>query len=333
MVTKLKVALLGAGLMGRFHGDTLANLARADLTYVIDADRTAAQHVADLTAGAVVETEAEVALANPEVDAVVIVTPAPTHAELIIRAAQAGKAIFCEKPLGVSLEEAARAKQAVVEAGVPFQIGFQRRFDPGVQRLRKLISAGELGRLEMFRSVTADPAGPSYERMQLSAGIFHDTLSHDMDMALAFFGAISEVHARGAAMTDPRFTEIGKPDTTVISLKFRSGAIGVIENRLRTGYGYETALEIGGSNGKAVVRDDNTDNLTLYREARSERAHVHWFLERYREAYRTELAAFVEAVRAQRAPEPDFEQGLRVLEACLAAERSYREERVVSLDE
>lgn len=326
----LGIALLGAGLMGAFHARTLAALPGAAFLHVVDADSALASAAAALASGAEAGSDPAAAIADPRVGAVVIATPAQTHGELIEAAVAAGKAVFCEKPLGVSATEAARVAARVREAGVPFQIGFQRRFDAGIARLLAHVRSGELGRVETFRSVTSDPQGPTFEGMQRAAGIFHDTLSHDMDLALAVAGPIAEVYALGAAMTDERFASLGKPDTTAITLRFASGALGVIENRLRSGYGYETVLEVGGSVGKGSVRADELDRLTLYREGRIERAHVPWFLERFAEAYRAELAAFVASVRAGTPPEPSIEQGLAVLAACEAAERSYREGRPVA---
>jgi myo-inositol 2-dehydrogenase / D-chiro-inositol 1-dehydrogenase len=319
------VALIGAGSMGAFHAATLAATAGVRLEHVVDADAELAARVAADTGARHGHDDSRAAIADEAVAAVVIASPAASHGPLIAAAAAAGKAIFCEKPLGVSLPDARRAAAAVRDAGVPFQIGFQRRYDPGVARLLRTLRAGELGRVETFRSVTADPAGPDFEGMQRAAGIFHDTLSHDIDLALAVGGAIREVRAVGAAMTDPRFEALGKPDTTVITLRFVSGALGVIENRLRTAFGYETVLEVGGSEGKGVVRADALDDLTLYRDRRIERSSVPWFLERFATAYRAELAAFFAALRSGRRPDPGLDQGLRVLAACLAAERSYRE--------
>jgi myo-inositol 2-dehydrogenase / D-chiro-inositol 1-dehydrogenase len=321
-----RVALIGAGLMGAFHARTLASTAFVRLHRVVDADAALAARVA-AESGALAGDDAEEAIADPEVTAVVIASPAATHGAIIEAAAAAGKAIFCEKPLGVTLDEAERVARSVAAAGVPFQIGFQRRFDPAIARLLTTLQEGGLGRIETFRSVTADPEGPSYEAMANSAGIFHDTLSHDMDLALAVGGPIDEVATLGAAMTDARFEALGKPDTTLITLRFASGALGVIENRLRTGYGYETVLEVAGSAGKAVVRADELDRLTLFREGRIERAHVPWFLERFAEAYRAEIATFFAALRRGDDVSPGIGQGLRVLAACEAAERSYHERR------
>ena len=324
------VALLGAGLMGAFHARTLAALPGAALRRVVDADPALASAAAALAPGIETGTDAAAAIDDERITAVVIATPAHTHGPLIEAAASAGKAVFCEKPLGVSSAEAAAVAERVRSAGVPFQIGFQRRFDAGIARLLDHVHAGALGRVETFRSVTSDPQGPSFEAMQRAAGIFHDTLSHDMDLALAVAGPIDEVYTVGAAMTDERFVALGKPDTTVISLRFASGAVGVIENRLRSGYGYETVLEVGGSAGKGSVRADELDRLTLYREGRIERAHVPWFLERFADAYRAELGAFVAALRTGETPSPSIDQGLAVLAACEAAERSFAERRPIA---
>lgn len=324
----IRVALIGAGLMGRFHGRTLAGMVGAGLSLVVDQDRTAAAAVAAWSDGARVSGDLASACGD-EIDAWVIATPAQSHADLIVRGAERGKAIFCEKPLATSLQDLPRIEAALSASAVPFQIGFQRRYDPGVRRLLSLLEAGELGSVETVRSVTSDPYGPDFAGMQRAAGIFHDTLSHDADLMLAVGGEIDEVFTRAEAFLDPRFMELGKPDTSIVSLRFASGALGVIENRLRSGYGYETLLEVAGSAAKGVVRDDAVDALTLYREARSERAHVPWFLERFAVAYRNELEAFVEAVHQGVAPEPGFAQGAAVMRVCAAVEKSFIERRPV----
>jgi predicted dehydrogenase len=321
---QFEVALLGAGLMGRFHGRTLAGMAGVRLAVVVDADAERAAAVAALSPGTRATADEGVAF-DGAIDAVVIATPAATHVELITRAAESGLAVFCEKPLGLSLAQAERAGRALeasrhgVPAGLPATLRSRRGTAPTARR------RGRPGQRATFRSMTADPQGPDLEGMRQAAGIFHDTLSHDADLALAVGGPVEEVFTRGAAMTDERFTTLGKPDTTVISLSFASGALGVIENRLRTGFGYETVLEVGGSLAKGIVRDDALDALTLMRHDRSERSFVPWFLERFERAYRAELEVFFECLREGRRPEPGFDQGLAVLRLCLAAERSYRE--------
>ncbi len=331
-VQEIRFALVGAGLMGRFHGRTLASIVGGRLVVVVDADLAAAEAVAAWSPGA--RATADVAAAyGDDVDAVVVVTPAQTHAPIIEAAARAGKAVFCEKPLATTWDDALRVRATLRATGTPFQIGFQRRYDPGVARLVRLLAEGELGIVETLRSVTADPMGPDVEGMRRAAGIFHDTLAHDADLALAIGGAVEDVFARGASLFDPRFAELGKPDTTLLSLRFASGALGVIENRLRTGYGYETVLEVGGSLAKGAVRDDALDGLTLFRSNRFERDHVPWFLERFATAYRAEVEAFVAALVEDRPPDPGVDQGVAVMRLCLAAERSFAEARLVRLDE
>ena len=329
---RIRFALVGAGLMGRFHGRTLASIVGGQLVVVVDADLAAAEAVAAWSPGARATVDLNAAYGD-DVDAVVVVTPAQTHAPIIEAAARAGKAVFCEKPLATTWADALRVRAALRATGTPFQIGFQRRYDPGIARLLRLLAAGELGAVETVRSVTADPMGPDLEGMRRAAGIFHDTLAHDADLALAVGGPVVEVFARGASLFDPGFEALGKPDTTLLSLRFASGALGTIENRLRTGYGYETVLEVGGSLAKGAVRDDALDGLTLFRGDRVERHHVPWFLERFATAYRAELEAFVAALLEGRAPEPDVDQGVAVMQLCLAAERSYAEDRRVRLEE
>ncbi|MDR9390445.1 MAG: Gfo/Idh/MocA family oxidoreductase [Trueperaceae bacterium] len=327
----LRVALVGAGFMGAFHADTLARLPGASLTVVVDASLDAATRAAAPVPGARAGTALDDAFGD-DVDAVVLATPAATHPALIERAATAGQAIFCEKPLATDLADAERARDAVHAAGVPFQIGFQRRYDRGIARLLSAARDGSLGTLETFRSTTFDPYGPDYATMASAAGIFHDTLSHDVDLALATFGPVAEVFTRAASVLDPRFEDLGKPDTISLSLRFANGALGTIDDRLRSGYGYETSLEVAGSRGKGVVRDDRLDGFVLHHEGRTETDFVPWFLERFETAYRAELEAFVGAVRDGRPPDPGIDHALAVLRVCLAAERAYLEDRRVRVD-
>ena len=329
---QIRFALLGAGFMGAFHGRTLASVVGGELAVVVDDRLEVAQQVAAFAPGARATRDVDEAFGD-DVDAVVIVTPAQSHASLIARAARAGKAIFCEKPLATDLAEAEAALDLVTDAGVPLQMGFQRRYDPGIARLLAGLDDGTFGTVETFRSITCDPYGPDFEGMKAAAGIFHDTLSHDADLALRVAGPVEEVFTRGSCVLDPRFAELGKPDTTVVSLRFASGAIGTIENRLRSGYGYETVLEVGGSAAKGAVRDDRLDGLTVYRKDRTEIAYVPWFLERFAHAYRAELEAFVASLHAGTAPDPGADQGLAVMRLCLACERSYLEGRPVRVDE
>ncbi len=318
--------------MGTYHAGTLATLPTTDLVVVVDAARDAAASVARLHGGCRSSNDPSDAWGD-DVDAVVIASPAATHADLVVAAARAGKAVFCEKPLATDLASAQRAADAVASSGVPFQIGFQRRYDPATARLLAAAHAGTLGRLETFRSFTFDPEGPAYPDMVAAAGIFHDTASHDVDLALAALGPVDDVFTRGTSVLDARFDGLGKPDTTLVSLRFASGAIGTIENRLRSGYGYETGLELSGSRAKGIASDDRVDGLVLRRDGREERDLVPWFVERFADAYRSELMAFAAALAAGDAPRPGVAQAVEVMRVCLAIERSYREHRPVELRE
>src|SRR5437899_7294033 len=240
----VRIGLIGAGRIGRKHAETVSRLSTAVLAAVADADEAAAAAAAALGSGR--ETQVSVAtdyrhlLDDPAVDAVVIAAPTNLHATLIAAAAAAGKQIFCEKPIALTLAEADEALAAVARAGVTLQIGFQRRFDPAYERAHAAITAGELGRLFFLRSTTRDPEPPPEEYLRASPSIFTDTAIHDLDMLRWLAGAeVVEVHAMGAALVREAHAQRGLTDTAVLSLRFANGALGVIDNCWQAVYGYD----------------------------------------------------------------------------------------------
>jgi inositol 2-dehydrogenase len=327
----LGVAVIGAGRIGALHARHVAGgVDGARLVMVVDADEAVAQRAA--LGIAAVATDYREALAHREVDAVVIASPTTHHAEQLVAAAQAGKAIFCEKPVADGLRETTTAMAAVASAGVPFQIGFNRRYDPAYAEVARAVHAGELGRLELLRSQSSDP-GPAPEAyIAASAGFFHDSVIHDIDMARFVAGEVERVTALGRVLVDPVYERYGDIDTSVITLEFASGALGVLMNSRRTVYGHDLRLEVHGQAGKLVAEDERATKVWRYGAGGVQGDFYYHFLERFREAYRLEVQAFVTAVRDGTTPEPGADDAVESLRVADAAVLSLREGRPVRVD-
>ena len=233
---RLRVGLAGLGRMGRIHAANLAwRCPSVELAAVTDADAGAAAR-AGAELGVPVAPDFDALLST--VDAVVVATPTGTHAELVTRAARAGTAVFCEKPVSLDRPATVDTLAAVAAAGVPFQVGFHRRFDPDWAAATERIRAGELGEVYLFRTSLRDMRAPDPAFLASSGGFFLDVSIHDLDVARWMVGEVVEVYATGAALSDPRFAEVGDIDTALVTLRFAAGALGVIDNSRSAGYGY-----------------------------------------------------------------------------------------------
>ena len=339
----LGVAVIGAGRIGSLHARHLRGAVDgARLVLVVDADLEVARRAAgavaaagrDAAAGAVaVASDLEAALANDEVDAVVIASPTDLHAGQLEAAAGAGKAIFCEKPVAHGLAATMAALASVQEAGVPFQIGFNRRFDPAYAAVGAAVAAGEIGAVELFRSQSSDP-GPAPEAyIAASGGFFRDSVIHDIDAARFVAGEVRRVTALGRVLVDDVYRRHGDVDTSVVTLEFEGGGLGVLMNSRRTLYGHDLRLEVHGSEGKLVAEDERATKLWRYDRHGVHGDFYYHFLERFKDAYRLELQAFVDAVVAGASPKPGIVDAVESLRVAEAAELSLRSGRPVELAE
>jgi len=328
----LGVAVIGAGRIGALHARHLAGAVEgARLVRVVDPDREAAERAA--LGGAAHGGAFDDALSDGAVDALLIASPTKEHAWQLAAAAAAGKAILCEKPVADDLAETASAMDAVARAGVPFQIGFNRRFDPAYAEVARAVRAGEIGRVELFRSQSSDP-GPAPEAyIAASAGFFRDSVIHDIDTARFVAGEVERVTALARVMVDPVYARYGDVDTSVITLEFASGALGVLMNSRRTVYGHDLRLEVHGEAGKLVAEDERATKVWRYGPGGPRGDYYHHFLDRFRDAYRLEVQAFVDAVHAGRAPAPGPVDAVESLRVADAAVHSLREGRPVKVSE
>jgi myo-inositol 2-dehydrogenase/D-chiro-inositol 1-dehydrogenase len=332
---RVGVALIGSGRMGAFHGETLARrVPGARLVAVADpAPGTAARLAGALGADRGYADPAE-ALADPAVDAVVIAAPARFHADLVVAAAAAGKGVFCEKPMALTLADADRAIEAARAAGVVLQVGFNRRFAADWAAARALLDDGRLGTPRLLRSLTRDPGG--FDPSRVAPGtIFNETLIHDFD-ALRFLNPGAEavrVYATAGALVEPGWADRGLLDTAVVVVGFDNGATGVAEACFEASYGYDVRGEVFGSGGMATMGDGRRTGMVFAGAAGRSVETVRSDQELLADAYVAELAAFVDAVRAGGPAAVGGEDARAALAIALAAAESVRAGGPVRTDE
>ena len=331
----LRVGIIGVGRIGRMHAELLARqVPGASVSIVHDAREDTAREVAS-ELGVASAADADELLTAADVDAVAICTSTDTHADLIVAAARAGKAIFCEKPVSLDLAEVDRALAAVDEAGVPFQIGFNRRFDPAHAAVAAAVADGTVGEPHVVRISSRDPAPPPLSYVRTSGGIFLDMTIHDFDMARFVTGSeVVEVFARGAVRVDPAFADAGDVDTAVVMLVHENGCLTTIDNSRQAVYGYDQRVEVFGSAGMAASENPLADSAIVRTGAGTTAATLPYFyLERYVPSYLREWEAFVAAVTAGRTPPVTGADARAPLVIGLAAGRSLREGRPIRVQE
>jgi myo-inositol 2-dehydrogenase/D-chiro-inositol 1-dehydrogenase len=322
----LRFALFGAGRIGRMHAENLAQRTDAKLVYVVDTKPEAARALAEPLGAR--QADAEQAFADPDVDAVLIASSTGSHADLSIAAARAGKAIFCEKPVDLTLPKVDACIREIKKAKVPMFVGFNRRFDPSFRALKERLDGGAIGKLEQIIITNRDPGLPELRFLSTSGGLFLDFTIHDFDMARWLLGEEPvEVFAWGAVLVDPRVkSEAGDIDTAMVLLRTASGRMCQIANSRRAVYGYDQRIEVLGAKG--MLRAENLAPTTVQRfGAEATLADNPWpnFQTRYAAAYAAELSSFIRSVERGEAPEvgpEDSRQALLLAEAALKASRT-----------
>jgi myo-inositol 2-dehydrogenase / D-chiro-inositol 1-dehydrogenase len=332
----LKIGLIGAGRIGKVHGEAISTrVDSAELAAVSDVYLPAAQALAARWRVPKVYQDHRSILDDPSMDAVAICSSTDTHARIIIEAAQAGKHIFCEKPIDHSLEKIDAALEAVEKAGVKLMVGFNRRFDPSFRRVRERVENGSIGTPRLLRITSRDPAPPPVEYIKVSGGIFLDMTIHDFDMARYLIGSeVTQVFAAGDVMVDPQIGAAGDIDTAITTLWFASGAVGAIDNCREAAYGYDQRVEVFGSAGMAQAENNTPDRHILStKDGVISAKPLYFFLERYMEAYTAEIQAFSEAVMNDSPVPVSGADGRAAVVIGLAAARSHQEARPVKVAE
>jgi myo-inositol 2-dehydrogenase/D-chiro-inositol 1-dehydrogenase len=331
----LKIGLIGAGRIGRLHAEHLTrSLPSSELLMIVDAFETVARECAERYAIPAYHHDYQVLLADPNIQAVLICTSTDTHARIIEEAAQAGKHIFCEKPIALDLSSIDRALHAVQHAGVKLQIGFNRRFDANFRRVRQAVVQQEIGQPEVLHIISRDPEPPPIEYIRVSGGLFLDMSIHDFDMARYLIGSeVEEVYAQANALNFPAIAEAGDIAHAIVQLRFANGVIGTISNSRHAAYGYDQRVEILGTKGMISI-DNNYANTALIGDAQSVHRDLplHFFLERYATSYLQELAAFIDAILQDKPVAVTGEDGRAAAILSLAAQASRLEHRPILLE-
>jgi len=333
---KLNVGIIGAGRIGKVHAENLAfRVPEARAVAITDLNREAAEKVAARCGIQAVLSSVDQLLEDAAIKAVLICSSTDTHADLIARAARAGKHIFCEKPIAHSLAKIDTALAAVREAGVKLQIGFNRRFDSNFARVRAAVAGGEIGSPRLLHIISRDPAPPPISYIKVSGGIFLDMTIHDFDMARFLIGdEVEEVYTSGGVMVDPAIGEAGDLDTALIVLRFRNGVIGTIDNCRKAVYGYDQRVEILGSTGQ-IATENNYPNQATVSTGQNVRRDLplNFFMERYTESFCNEIRSFVQSVAENKPTAVTGLDGRIPVAMGLAARKSFDEKRPVKLSE
>jgi len=336
MSRKIKVGVIGAGRIGKMHIEHLATrLPETEIVAVADVNLDAADAIAAQFRIPTATVDCRELFDDPQIEAVVICSATDTHAQFIREATEAGKHVFCEKPIDFDLERIDEVLTAVEQAGVKFQVGFQRRFDASFRRVRETVASGRIGEPHMLHIVSRDPEPPPVSYIKVSGGLFLDMAIHDFDMARYLIDSeVTAVYATGDVMIDPQIGEVGDIDTALVTLKFENGVIGTISNSRKAVYGYDQRVEVFGSKGMVTAANPTVD---FHIVSSSDGIHTalppYFFIERYREAYITELREFLRAIQNDTPPLVTGEDGRSPVVIGLAAKRSYRENRPVRLSE
>ncbi|MDX9801473.1 MAG: inositol 2-dehydrogenase [Spirochaetia bacterium] len=337
MADKIKVGIIGAGRIGKVHAESIAyHIPEAELVTVSDPFLNAdiEKFMKNLGVKKVTKDYKEI-INDKDIDAVLVCSPTNTHSQYSIEAANAGKHIFCEKPIDMEIDKIKETVKAVEKAGVKFQVGFNRRFDHNFSKVKSLVKEGKIGDIHVVRITSRDPAAPPAEYIKGSGGLFLDMTIHDFDMARYLSGSeVEEVFAYGAVLVDPAIGKAGDIDTAVITLKFANGALGIIENSRQAVYGYDQRVEVFGSKGAVEVSNDTPSSAVLStKEGVSGEKPLYFFLERYMESFTEEKRQFFAAIRNKTAVPVSVTDGLKPVIIAKAALKSVKEGRAVKISE
>ena len=327
----IKFGLLGAGRIGQTHARAVAAIDGVRIAAVCDPFETNLAVVQAMTGAR--SASIEEIMNDQDISAVIIATPTDQHAPQIEIAARAGKAIFCEKPIELSVERARACLEVVRETGAKLMLGFNRRFDPHFKELHRRIGAGEIGSVEMVQITSRDPSPPPISYIECSGGLFRDMMIHDLDMARFLLGEEPvEVFAAASVLVEKAIGDAGDVDSAIAILKTSSGKLVQISNSRRAVYGYDQRVEVHGSLGMLLA--DNPTPVMVRRggaDGYSVPPLQPFFMERYADAYRLELENFVMALRTGTALSPNGEDGLRALLLADAAAQSLKTRQTVCL--
>jgi myo-inositol 2-dehydrogenase/D-chiro-inositol 1-dehydrogenase len=333
-MTKVKFAVAGLGRIGKIHLENLLHMDHVEVVAVMDPMEECRKYAQEKKIPHITETFEELLNIAP-FDSVVICSPTDTHADYVEMAAKAGVHIFCEKPLDLSMQRVVEVLKVVKEANIKLMLGFNRRFDKEFRKIHDLVKQGAVGKPHLVKITSRDPGAPPVSYIKQSGGLFLDMTIHDFDMARFVVGKeVEEVYAKGAVLVDPAIGEAGDIDTAVVTLTYTDGTMAVIDNSREAAYGYDQRIEVFGSKGMAQADNTYEDSHRLYtNKGIMGSLPLHFFLERYAAAYKSEMASYVTSLKNGDAIAVDGTDGLRSLQIGLAAIKSLKEKRPVKIVE
>lgn len=331
---KTTIGIIGAGRIGKLHAENIRNhIPEAEIKTISDIKIDQVKDWAHAIGIENVTEDYQNILKDPAIDAVFICSSTDTHAQFTIEAAEAGKDVFCEKPIDLGLDRISNVLDTVKKAGVKLQVGFNRRFDHNFKKVKDLIKEGKIGDPHIIKITSRDPEPPSIDYVKVSGGLFLDMTIHDFDMARYLSGSeVEEVYVNGAVLVDEEIGKANDIDTAIITLKFANGSIGVIDNSRKAVYGYDQRVEVFGSKGQITVYNDKPTNLEISTsDAVLTEKPLYFFLERYNDSFITEVKDFIDAVLNDKEVPVGGIDGLKSLEIGLAARESFASNSPVKL--
>lgn len=333
----LKIGIIGAGRIGKVHAESITKYVKgAEVTIIADPflDETTKQWAKSLGIQYSSKNYHDI-LTNAEIDAVLICSSTDTHSQISLEAIMAGKHVFCEKPVAHDVEKIKEVLQAVKRTGIKYQVGFNRRFDHNFRAVKEAVEAGKIGVQHVIKITSRDPEAPPISYVKISGGMFLDMTIHDFDMVRYLSGSeVKEVYAMGGALVDPKIGEAGDIDTAIITMKLKNGAMAVIDNSRRAIYGYDQRAEVFGSEGAITIGNDNSSTAVISnKEGVVSEKPLYFFLERYMQAYTSEIQEFVAAIVNNTDVPVNITDGLEPVIIGLAAKKSLEENRPVTTAE
>jgi len=336
MTTKIGIGIVGVGRIGKLHAENMKKHSAVELVGVSDVMLTdALKEWGELLQLSIVTDQYEELIRDERIDAIFICSPTNTHIDIIKAAAANKKHIFCEKPISFHYEDTKQILELVEQAGIVFQVGFNRRFDHNFSKVRELLNADKIGQPQLIKITSRDPAPPPASYIQSSGGMFMDMSIHDFDMARFLSGSeVETVYAEGAVLIDPQIGEYGDIDTAIITLRFASGALGVIDNSRKAVYGYDQRVEVLGDKGSISVENELPTMVKLSTADTIATDHPkYFFLDRYIESYEVELNDFIDSIIQEQPPRVSAIDGYQAERIAYAAKQSLQTGKVIRMDE
>jgi myo-inositol 2-dehydrogenase/D-chiro-inositol 1-dehydrogenase len=330
----INVGVIGLGRIGKLHvHNIMAQIQAIKLIGVSDIIENSLQEVSQKYDIPIIKNDYRYLLDNKEIDAVVICSSTDTHAKIMIEAAQAGKDIFCEKPIALDLKEINRALEAVKTEGIKLQIGFNRRFDPSFMKAKEMVQSGKIGKPHIVKITSRDPAPPPIEYIKVSGGIFLDMTVHDFDMIRYLLDdEVKELMAVGSCLVNPEISKYNDIDTAIITFQYKNGGWGIIDNSRQAVYGYDQRIEVFGSEGCVQVANKKPTEVSLYgKESTTSDKPLYFFLERYNESYINEMKHFVDCIQNDRNPSVSGYDGKMAAIMGYAAKESFSKKEFVGI--